>query len=229
MSHLSLKGGLERLSRKDYAAVHKDCLSAIEAKKDGAIAVFLLGVIAFDHGNFGKARELFEKAETLNPSEPYFSGYLAMTLSTLRRSRLAQKAADHAARFKIADAHLSDMLGVIYSRCGFHERAISHFKKAVAQNKSEPNYFFNLAASQQFLGDFGAAEASYRQTLSLDPKNYRAWSSLTSLKKQTSQSHNLDTLKEAFASQTLDPDAKLHLGHAIAKTLEDLGQHEDSL
>lgn len=233
----SITQGLSRLARKDYAAVHRDCIDAIKADIHAPTPFFLLGVIAFDHQNFAKALELFEKAKALSPGEPYFAAYHAMTLSTLRRSREAHQAADRAAKRAAENgatvsrdnAYLSDMIGVVYSRCGFHEKAIVHFQKATLADQKEPNYFFNLAASQQFLGDFGAAEQSYRNCLSLAPQNYRAWSSLISLKRQTADENHLPTLRALFDAEGLDSDAKLHLGHAIAKTLEDLGEHEQSL
>lgn len=229
MSILKLSSGLSRLAQKDYAAVHADCIKAIELDVNAPLPFFLLGVIAFDHNNFSKALELFEKAQYLDPAEPYFLAYRAMALSTLRQTHNAREAAERAAAMSGHDAHLSDMIGVVYSRCGFHEKAITHFKAAVAMHADEPNYHFNLAASQQFLGDFIAAKESYEACLALTPKNYRAWSSLISLNKQTEKDNHLSTLKTLFQSRGLVSDAKLHLGHAIAKTLEDLGQNEASL
>lgn len=229
MQDLTVITGLKRLSQKDYAGVHKDCIAAIEAGDNLAAAFFLLGVVAFDHKNYSKAVELFDKAESLDSTQAYYPAYLAMALSTFRRSNAARAAADRASALGDKTAHLSDMLGVVYSRCGFHAKAIPHFEAATGSNKTKPNYFFNLAASHQFLGNFDAAERAYERTLSLDPKNYRAWSSLISLKKQTPEHNHLEQLEVLLSNHDLDSDAKLHLGHAKAKTLEDLGVFEESL
>ncbi len=229
MSDLTVKTGLRRLAVKQYAEVHADAISALKTQINNPVPYFLLGVVAFDHQNFVKALELFSKAHTLDPAESYYPAYQAMTLSTLRRSNEARVAVDVAAQRVGNDAHLQDMIGVIYSRCGFHENAVAHFKSAVKLNTKHPNYVFNLAASLQFLGDFEAAETAYNQVLSLTPDHHRAWSSIVSLKKQTSECNYLSTLKALFQAPNISTDAKLHLGHAIAKTLEDLGQHEDSL
>lgn len=229
MTPLNLKNGLSRLAQQDYKGVHAECIAAITADVTAAVPYFLLGVIAFEHKNFGKALELFGKAADLGPQEAYYPAYTAMTLSTLRRSNEARIVADTASKLARKDPHLRDMIGVIYSRCGFHEKAVQHFMAATAANDREPNYFFNLAASQQFLGRFEEAEMAYNQTLRLDTSNYRAWSSLTSLKKQTPQRNNLSQLKRLFDAPDNSHDTKLHLGHAIAKTLEDLGHHEESL
>ena len=229
MTLITLTDGLTGLARKEYKSVHSKCIAAITADLNAPEPYFLLGVIALDHDNFAKALDLFDKATRLNPKEAYYSAYKSMTLSKLRRSNEAREAAEKAASLAGNDPHLQDMIGVIYSRCGFHEKAVQHFKTATAANNTEPNYSFNLAASQQFLGQFEAAEVAYKETLTLEPSNYRAWSSLTSLKKQTLQHNHLIQLKERFGQQSHSQDAKLHLGHAIAKTLEDLGEHKESL
>ena len=229
MPQLSLENGLGLLRKKAYKDVHAGALKAIATNVRAPVPYFLLGVIAFDHNNFGKALELFGRARQLDPNKAYYPAYEAMTLSTLRRSNEARLAADVAAKTIGKNAHLRDMLGVVYSRCGFHERAVEHFKVAVSLDRNEPNYFFNFAASQQFLGNFKDAQIAYEKVLRLDPAHHRAWSSLISLNRQESESHHLQILQDLFATSGISTDAKLHLGHAIAKTLEDIGQHEESL
>lgn len=229
MTQLTLISGLSLLSQKAYKAVHAESVRAIENDIEAPVPFFLLGVLAFDHQNYGKALELFRRARQLDPAEVYFPAYEAMVLSTLRRSNEASLAADAASAIIRKNAHLRDMLGVVYSRCGFHEKAVVHFNEAVKSNSSEPNYFYNLAASLQFLGRFESARAAYQTVLDLEPSHHRAWSSYVSLDKQTKENSQLETLKDLFRRPGISTDAKLHFGHAIAKTLEDLNQHEDSL
>jgi tetratricopeptide (TPR) repeat protein len=229
MPKLTLESGLGFLREKAYKAVHASAIKEIKANVTAPIPYFLLGVIAFDHNNFGKALDLFSKAKQFVPEEPYYVAYEAMVLSTLRRSNEALLAANQASKVVGDNAHLRDMLGVVYSRCGDHEKAVEHFKVAVRLNGKEPNYFYNLAASQQFLGRFEEAKTAYEKVLSLEPTHYRAWSSLIALNKQSPETQQLQTLKKMFDRPGNSSDIKLHLGHAIAKTLEDLGQHEESL
>lgn len=229
MKHSDLISGLRKLRQKAYKVVHAEAIEALRQDASDPLAYFLLGVIAFDHKNYSKSLELFQKAEKLDESEPYYAAYLAMTYSILRDTNMAREAADRAAVQAGQNAHLSDMIGVVYSRSGFHEAAIKHFQVATTLNTTEPNYFFNLAASQQFLGDFEAAESSYKTCLALAPENTRAWSSLIALKKQSAEDNHLEMLVPLFEDSLDNPDAKLHIGHAIAKTYEDLGEYEQSL
>lgn len=229
MTSLTLSSLFIALGRKDYKAVHTQSIDAIKRDINDPLPYFALGVIAFEHQNFGKSLELFSKAVELDPKTAEYHIYLAKTLSTLGHQNEAKAQADIAVGFDGLDAHLLDTLGVIYSRAGFHNLAIPVFSRAVAAKPDVANFHFNMAASAQFMGDFETAEAAYKKTLALDPKFYRAWPSLISLKKQTPETHALDTLIACFETAEDDIDGRLQLGHAIAKTYEDLGHHKENM
>lgn len=224
-----LKSGLQHISEGKYQFVHTEAINMIKKNVRDAVPYCLLGTIAADHGNHLKACELFERAANLEPESPVYHAFHGKALTTLGHQNLAKKAADRAAAFVIDDAYVADTVGVIYSRTGFHEKAITLFETAVALNPEPANYHYNLAASQQFLGNFAAAETAYARTLDRDPAAYRAWSSMVGLHRQTEEKNQLATLYSLFDQLSSDADAALHLGHAIAKTLEDLGRYEESL
>jgi tetratricopeptide (TPR) repeat protein len=106
---------------------------------------------------------------------------------------------------------------------------VPFFREAVHLNPAPANFHYNLGASLQFSGDFPGAETAFRDTIERQPDAYRAHSSLVGLSKQTQDNNLLAELQDSFANNESDPDARLHLGHAIAKTLEDLGEYTDSL
>lgn len=220
---------LSMIERKEYKAVHSHCMALIHADVTDPRPYCGLAHIAFDHDNFDKAFELFETARRYAPDNPLYIAHEAKALSLRARNDEARKLADHAKLNDIVEAHTADMLGVIYSRTGFHERAIAFFEKAVTLDSSPANFYYNLAASQQFSGLFNRAETHYKAALARNPKLYRARSALASLKKQSREQNNLFELKADFEAQSSDSSAALHLGHAIAKTYEDLGEYETSL
>ena len=229
MSRLTLDSGLRLLRRKEYKSVHTAAIDLIAQDVNQPLPYFLLAVLATDHGNHRKSLELFERAGALGLDHIELHTSHAKTLSTLGRQNSAKLIADKAVRHKISDAHTLDTLGVIYSRAGFHDEAIPLFERAVSKNRKIANYHYNFAASAQFIGVFDKAKTAYENTLQLDPKFYRAWSSLISLNKQDSDNHHLDTLISLFEKAETDAEGRLQLGHAIGKTLEDLGRHEESL
>ena len=228
MGTLSIQAGLIALQNKNYKAVHADSIRAVQQDPYDPVPYFLLGVIAADHGNVKKASELFLRAESLDAANAFYPAFLAKTLSEARRPIEAKIAADRAVKCEIVAGFLADILGVVYSRCGFHDLAIPQFKRAINLNPKPTNFYYNLGASAQFMGDFKTAEAAYENALERDPKHYRALASVISLRKQTKEYNRLPTLKSLYEAIQGEEDAAHQIGHAIAKTLEDLGQYQES-
>ncbi len=224
-----LLSGLQRIAAKEHKQVHALAIEMIKVNVKDPVPYCLLGTIAAEYGNHIKALELLERAALLGPNNPYFSAYHGQGLTILGRQQDAKAAADRASKHSVDDAHLADTIGVIYSRTGFHECAVPFFEKAVSLNDAPANFHYNLAASLQFLGDFDAAEKAYFETLKRDSKAYRAWSSIVGLKKQTHELNHLPELISLFEDLQDHEDGSLHLGHAIAKSLEDLERYEESL
>jgi len=233
MPKLTLTSGLAALRRKDYKTLHAQAMADLKVNINNPLPYFLLAVLAADHGNHQKALELFAMAIKIDANIAEFHIYRASTLSVLRQQNAAKASADRAVKLNISDPFLQDMLGVIYSRVGAHQAAIPLFKAATSARPQQANFHYNLAASAQFLGDFETAKAAYKSAVALDPQHYRAWSSLVSLGKQSAEDNHLDRLIELFEKLKLlgqdAANARLQLGHAIAKTLEDLGRYEESL
>ncbi len=188
-----------------------------------------LGIIAFEHRNFVKAEELYIRATTLAPSNASYWATYAQLLSVLGRQNEARLAAEKAADLEVHDPLTADTIAVVFTRAGFHERSIPFFKKAIEFNEKPANFHYNLGSSLQFSGRFEEAKDAYKATLERDPDFSKAYSGLVALEKQTPKNNNLETLKVFFEKHGTDPDATLHIGHAIAKTYEDLGEYDLSL
>jgi len=229
MEDLTLKSGLRDLAETRYQHVHARCIAAIKHDVSNSVPYFLLGVLAYDHKNYSKAEELFNQAETLDPNQAHYPAYLARMRSELRRPEAAEDAANRAAEMPIHDGYLADMIGVVYSRTGSHELARDCFQRAVKLDRKQPNFQYNLGAAELFLGNFDAAKKAFQSATALDPNHFGAWSSLIALDKQTAEANHLDHLRALHAKLKSDEDAAHQLGHAIAKTLEDLGRYEESL
>lgn len=219
-----------RIARADWRPAHALCLRAVEAEGRSGRAMFLLGVIAAEHGNIGKAAELFGEAVGLDPSAARHHAHLGRCLIALNRQDEARAAADRAAALAPGDALTLDTIGVVYSRSGLHERSLPFFERAVALDPVNAGYRQNLATALQFAGDFAGAERELREAVRLRPDLDRAWwelAQMSALKPGDGAETILETLFPA--DPDAHPDRALHVGHALARLAEDAGDPERAL
>ena len=220
--------GLADIAARRYERAHANAIQRIHTDVDDPIPYYLLARIALEHQNYAKSGELFARAQALAPNDPLYIAAHAEYFVTIGRQADAMRLANEAAQLDIGDAHTADTIGVVYSRTGFHEKAIPFFEKAVELDPAPANFHYNLGASLQFSGKFERAESAYKASIDRQPDSHRAYSALASLSRQTSEDNQLTKLKSLFEENRKDPDKALHIGHAIAKTLEDLEQFEES-
>ncbi len=203
------------------------CLAELSDQSDNPDALYLIGLIANERSAFAKAVEVLEHA-LKGGDDPRCYAQLARALSHLHRPNEARIAAERALTSGASDPHTLDTIGVVLSRAGAHEAALEPFSRAVARAPDNPSFQFNYAASLQFSGRFDEAEAAYRRAYALDGNAFRALAAIPHLRKQSAEDNLVAAMTRAF-SRTQDAAHRLHLGHALAKTFEDLGNYEESL
>jgi tetratricopeptide (TPR) repeat protein len=214
------------LVRRDFRLAHALCLKILSAEPTHADAFFLLGMLAAEHGNFGKALELVDRALAIAPDTAEYHAQRARCLISLHRPREAFEAARRAELTTAVSPLTLDTAGVVMTRVGAHAEAIAPFRRAVQEDSAKPQYRYNLGAALQFVGDFTGAAAEYRQALALDPQFFRAWSSLAQVARAPLTAAEVATLERALESGTLSVDGELHACHALAKQHEDEGRYE---
>lgn len=214
------------LAARAFREAHALCLEVLAQDPDAAEAYFLLGVLSAEHGVAGKAAELFEQAVALDATASYHA-HLARALVALNRPVEAREAAERAMALAPTDALTLDTIGVALSRTGAHDRAVELFRRAAAREGAGAGLWYNLGAAEQFVGDFTAAEAAYRRAVALDPRAYKALAALVGLSRQTPERNLIAELEALFpkddAEADAHPDRALQIGHALAKSSEDMG------
>ena len=186
------------------------------------------GVAAAERGRVGEGLELIRSAVEADPADPEAHAQHGRFLSRLHRDREAVAAAERALALAPTASLTLDTIGVVFSRAGLHERAVACFEQAVAAEPTRASLYFNLAASLKFLGRFDEAETAYQSCLEHEPRYWRAHSALSQLRRQTTECNHVQRLEALLPGGGLDPDAELHLRHALAKELEDLGRHAEA-
>ncbi len=225
---LTFTSGMKLLAAKNYDEVYARAVQALQENERNPLAYFFIGLVLAEYGQHTKALEFLAKANELEPSNQTYQAYHARALASLGQFEAARTRADHMVKVGIEDAHLADMIGLVYSRSGCHDLAIPLFELATRKAPRRAEFHFNLAVTAQFTGDFEKARTAYKEATTLRPEFYQAWFALVSLEHQRPDNHHLDTLKPLFDSARGDVEGRLLLGHAIAKTLEDLGRFEES-
>ena len=215
------------LDARDFKRAHELCLEILAADPAHAAALFLLAMIAAEHGNFGKALEVLDLALARDSTRPEYHAQRGRCLIALHRPREAFESAQRALALDPQRALTLDTIGVVLTRAGAHAEALEPFRRAVARDSSKAQYHYNLGAAEQFVGDFARAAAAYREALRLDPKHYRAWSALAQVAKAPFSPGEIAEIERQLAAGASE-DAELHLEHALAKQAEDLGRYADA-
>lgn len=214
------------MNRRDFRLAHELCLETLAAEPNHADALFLLGVIAAEHRNYGKALEVIDRAIAIAPGKAEYLAQRGRCLVALHRPREAFEAAKKALELEPRDALTLDTIGVVMVRAGAHAEAIEPFRRAAASAAATAQFHYNLGAALQFVGELTSAEAEYRHALRLEPRLHRAWSSLAQVARASLTTAEIATLEKMLEDPALDPDAELHLCHALAKQHEDEGRYE---
>ena len=218
----------DAIAAREFRGAHRLCMQILTQEPNCAEAFFLLGLIAAEHHNLSKAVDVISRAIRLDATRAEYHAQLAKCLVTLNRHREARAAAETARTLSPMDALTLETLGVVWSRLSEHTTAVELFRRAVAQDATRADYFYNLGASLQFSGLFQEAQAAYRRCLALDESFDKARSALSQLTRKTADDNDIATLEAQLERPQQDVDAELHLCHALAKEHEDLGHFQQA-
>ncbi len=119
-------------------------------------------------------------------------------------------------------------VGAVYSHLNRHVEAERCYGRAVALAPGDPRARYNWATCLIALGRLLDAEEQFTRVLALAPADYDAHYNRSTLRQQTPGNNHVAELEVALARSDLSPPARVALGFALAKELEDLGRHEDS-
>ncbi|ALM92056.1 MULTISPECIES: sulfotransferase family protein [Alteromonas] len=213
------------ISKRDYTSAHKACVEVIQTFGDDPHAYFLLGIIHIEIGQINKAVKLLEKSNSLEARALTYA-YLAKCFALTGDLNLAQAAAKKAPPTSLTRALDLDTVGVALSRVGDHEGALSYFKRALSIDNDNPQFHYNYGVSSKFAGHFAHAREHFERAISLNPNFYQAHFALSDLGGVTTEKNHIDRLLVASRTCEKHVEGRLHIGHALAKEYEALGQYD---
>ena len=155
-------------------------------------------------------------------------GLLAALLLRLGRAADAEQVVIHALTLQTGSADAYDGLAFISMSLGKHERANDLYRRATELAPRDPRFWYNLACSERSLGRLAEAEAACDRAIAIDAGHYASYLLRSELKVQTASANHLEELELRLSQRPDDYRARMFLGYALGKELDDLGRFDDA-
>lgn len=150
----------------------------LQVAPDHADAWHLLGVVAYQEGDFERAIEAIGKAIQTRPAVPAFHRNLALALQARGRYAEAASHFQEALHTEPANADTHNSLGNVLQELGRPEEAEAHFREAIRLQPTFAEAFNNLGNVLHDQGRLAEALAAYREALRLRPSYVTALNNL---------------------------------------------------
>lgn len=188
----------------------------------------LLGRALQKQGQLSGALEAALAARERSPTHPAAEllrtecllqlGELAPALEAL--SQMAIRAQGH--------SRLLRDVAQLYMHVNRHAEAEACYSQAAALTPDDPGALYNWSTALTGLGRLEAAEDCLDRVIAIAPADSDAYYNRSTLRRQTQQHNHIAELEARLRDADLTPAARIPLGYALAKELEDLGEDRKS-
>lgn len=216
---------VDALNRKQWRAAWAISQRVLELAGEHGGVHFVAGVAAMELAQMRAAVVHLRRATQLSPERADYAAQMARLLVALRAPQEARQYADKAEALAPDDAYTLDTLGVVFTRLNEHARALVAFEAAVRRVPGEAAFHYNHGTSLLFFGRIEEAEAAYRRCLECAPHYWRAYTSLSHIRRWQQSDNNISLYTEALEFAEKSPEGSLYVNLAMAKELEDIGDY----
>jgi tetratricopeptide (TPR) repeat protein len=119
-----------------------------------------------------------------------------------------------------------DALAFVSIQLGQHERATALYRRAAERAPNDARFWYNLASSERSLGRLADAEVTCDRAIEADPHHYQTYLLRSELRRQTGEDNHVDVMESLLADPAATDRARMFLGYALGKELDDLGQYD---
>jgi tetratricopeptide (TPR) repeat protein len=155
-------------------------------------------------------------------------GMLAAILLHLGRPRDAELVITQALECEPGVADAYDGLAHVSMLLGQHERSNALYRRVVEISPDTPRFWYNLASSERSLGRLVEAEAACDRAIALDATQYPSYLLRSELRVQTPDANHVEELLSQLRPRGLEDRARVFLGYALGKELDDLQRFDDA-
>jgi tetratricopeptide (TPR) repeat protein len=188
----------------------------------------LLGRVYQQSADFPKMLEMAVQALTLQPNYPI--AQLQQIDALIHCGRIGD-ALDNL-QFLADKKNLSPLMlqhmGEFYTLCHSYENAEKCYRRALSAEPANTAFIYNLATAVIAIGRLDEAEDLLNTVISRNPKDFDAYYNRATLRKQTPEHNHLTEIRNMMNKGNLPAMGQVQLCFALAKELEDIGDHEKS-
>jgi adenylate cyclase len=161
----------ESVQEKKYVEGRDLALKARELDPDNPGVYTVIGVYAFDHGDFAGARRAFETVLALEPKDPIAYSNLADVFLAEAEPRRAIELLTQAVNLRPKHPHefVLLLMGLAYFMLGDNDAAIGWLLKSLERNPAYSATYAYLAMAYALKGEEAQARAAAAEVRRLDP------------------------------------------------------------
>lgn len=174
------------------------------------------------------ALQAVQRALLLSPGKPEWLLQKMASLAVYGDLKAAGIIADEIAEHEFKTAYHASTCAVTMNRLERYADAEHHYLRAVELNPDNPNYRFNLATAQRFMGKLDAATENLNRAIELNPLDCESQLLRSGFRTYTQSENNIDSLLSALQKIPPEHPGRVQLCYALAKELDDLQRYDES-
>jgi tetratricopeptide (TPR) repeat protein len=155
-------------------------------------------------------------------------GMLAAILLQLGRAGEAEAVVCQALQLEPGVADAYDSLAHVSMLLGRHERSNALYRRVVEIAPRDPRFWYNLASSERSFGRLVEAQGACDRAIALDATHYASYLLRSELRIQSPDSNHIEELRSQLARADLSDRARVPLGYALGKELDDLQRFDEA-
>lgn len=188
-------------------------------------AAYAQGTKLMQAGKLREAHAIFALIVKTKPQTAEAHWQIGRIAARIGDTRMAVKALDTAQKIKPRDLPILRDYAAALERFGDTERQIPVLRRILAITPSDHAARSELAIALQYTGAFDEAEQELRKCLAAQPANGVTWRLLTAGRKIADGDPVIAQMQAAAQDSSLPLRQRANLDFALAKALEDTGDH----